>query len=70
MTLVVMSLCPCTNIHNQLTIPIPPYVGMTTYVTLPVHNNTKAGFTPVTLSGMAKTAVDSTLAVLLITLLG
>jgi hypothetical protein len=21
------SLCPCTNIHNQLTIPIPPYVG-------------------------------------------
>ena len=21
------ALCPCTNIHNQLTIPIPPYVG-------------------------------------------
>ena len=21
------SLCPCTNINNQLTIPIPPYVG-------------------------------------------
>jgi hypothetical protein len=21
------SLCPCTNIHNHLTIPIPPYVG-------------------------------------------
>ena len=21
------SLCPCTNIHNQLTVPIPPYVG-------------------------------------------
>ena len=21
------SLCPCTNIHNQVTIPIPPYVG-------------------------------------------
>ena len=21
------SLCPCTNIHNQLTIPVPPYVG-------------------------------------------
>ena len=20
-------LCPCTNIHNHLTIPIPPYVG-------------------------------------------
>ena len=21
------TLCPCTNIHNHLTIPIPPYVG-------------------------------------------
>jgi len=21
------SLCPCTNIHNRLSIPIPPYVG-------------------------------------------
>ena len=21
------SVCPCTNIHNQVTIPIPPYVG-------------------------------------------
>ena len=21
------TLCPCTNIHNQVTIPIPPYVG-------------------------------------------
>ena len=21
------SLCPCTNIHNHITIPIPPYVG-------------------------------------------
>ena len=21
------ALCPCTNVHNQLTIPIPPYIG-------------------------------------------
>ena len=23
----VNSVCPCTNIHNRVTIPIPPYVG-------------------------------------------
>ena len=47
------NICPCTNIHNPLSLPTSPYVGVTTSVTLPVKQPTSSSSTPMIPLGWA-----------------
>ena len=40
------NICPCTNIHNPLSIPIPPYVGSDYFCDTASHNHWQFRFYP------------------------
>ena len=52
-----LNVCPCTNIHNRVTIPIPMW-GVTTSVTLAVKVISSTYFTLMIPSGMGRAVVD------------
>jgi len=49
------SVCPCTNIHNQVSIPIPPYVGSNYFCDTASENNVQFIFYPLGWAGLWST---------------